>query len=267
MKPNNRINADDLGISPGCNAAIAQAIEHGYVNSVSILATGDYLEDAFLKVIGRFPDIDFGVHLNLTYGRSATTAPHLTRHGAFCHGFIGLLLRSAASSRFREAVEAEWDAQIRFLTFRGLKLTHLDSHRHVHMIPWLYRIAQRLAGRYDIPEIRHTRERAVFSIRVGRRGGFILNGGLPKFLVLKLLGAFCPPTTDREMFSILYTGALRAEMLQRLLAESRRVEVVVHPGLPELDQGVRFYGVQEREYRLSADRYREFEACRRPDPK
>ncbi len=264
MTPDSRINADDLGISPGCNAAVAQAIEHGHVNSVSILAAADYLEDAFLKVIGRFPDIDYGVHLNLTYGCSVTAAPCLTRRGEFCHGFLGLLLRSVASCRFREAVQAEWDAQIRFLTFRGLKLTHLDSHRHVHMIPGLYQIAQHLAAQYDIPEVRHTRERAGFSIRIGRRGSFILNGGLPKFLVLKLLGAFCPPTTDRELFSVLYTGALRAGMLERLLAERRRIEVLVHPGVPELDQGVRFYDVREREYRLSPDRRRELEACRYP---
>ncbi len=261
MKPLLRINVDDLGISPGCNAAAAEAARCGGVHSASILATGDYMEDAFLRVVGPFPNLEYGVHLNLTYGRSLSASPQLTRNGLFRYGFLGLLLQTAWRPALRREVEIEWDTQIRALMFRGVRISHLDSHRHVHMIPWLYRIAVRLADKYGIPEVRHARERIRFSLRIARSAEVFTNGGLVKLLILRALGLFCPRRTERSLFSVLYTGRIRAEMLDRLAAASSPVEALVHPGFPGLDQPVQFYDTNEQAYRLSPHRRAELEAC------
>jgi len=61
------INADDVGISPGCNAAVAECVAKEGVNSVSFIANGEYLDDA-LKRIPRSLKIHTGVHLTLSYG-------------------------------------------------------------------------------------------------------------------------------------------------------------------------------------------------------
>jgi len=261
MQPDLRINVDDLGISPGCNTATAEAARHGCVNSASILATGDYVDHAFLHVIGPVPDIEYGIHLNLTYGRGLSAATHLTRDGVFRFGFVGLFLRTAWSRTLRREIREEWDAQIRTLTFRGVRLSHLDSHRHVHMIPWLYRIAVCLADEYGIPEIRHVRERIGFSFRIARSAGVFFNGGLIKLLVLRTLGLFCSRRTEREVFSVLCTGRMRKKILDRLVSAPRPMEVLVHPGCPDLDESVRFYSSSEQEYRLSPYRRRELDAC------
>ena len=60
-----------------------------------------------------------------------------------------------------EEVEREWTAQIeKFLSY-GLKPTHLDSHHHVHGLPILHDVLERLAVKYNVPIRRCEEERAV----------------------------------------------------------------------------------------------------------
>ena len=44
------INADDLGMTPGTNQAIFEAYDWGYLNSTSLMSTGDYFDEALLEV-------------------------------------------------------------------------------------------------------------------------------------------------------------------------------------------------------------------------
>jgi len=47
-------------------------------------------------------------------------------------------------------VEKEWEAQIGKIRAAGIEPTHLDGHKHVHMLPGLFEIALRLAKRHGI---------------------------------------------------------------------------------------------------------------------
>src|SRR6266852_8305711 len=51
-------------------------------------------------------------------------------------------------------VEKEGEAQIRKVRDAGVLVTHLDGHKHVHMLPGLFEIALRLAKRHGIGAIR-----------------------------------------------------------------------------------------------------------------
>lgn len=261
MKTKIRINADDFGISPGCNSAVLKALAGGCLNSVSILATGDFLTDDAVTELRRVPELNCGVHLNLSYGRSLTRPPHLSRHGIFHLSFVALLLKSLFSPSLRREIESEWEAQINALRQRGISLAHLDSHRHVHLIPWLYAIAIRLAERYSIPEVRHARESLLFSLRLGRSLRLLRNGGIIKWLVLQACGLFCPRRTERKLFSVLYTGEIHAEMIQRLWQNPtpQKLEIILHPGIPELDRNIRFHTSAEQFYRLSPKRRQELQ--------
>src|SRR5262249_39099175 len=74
-------------------------------------------------------------------------------------GLSGLLtrwaLRPFAVSR---AVAIEWRAQIERLARAGVRVTHLDSHQHVHAFPPAYRCAVGLCKEYCIRAIRHPRK-------------------------------------------------------------------------------------------------------------
>src|SRR5208337_585427 len=59
------VNADDLGMSAEVNEAIFRAIEDGVVTSATILSNGSAVIPA-ARMLHRFPNCSFGVHLNLT---------------------------------------------------------------------------------------------------------------------------------------------------------------------------------------------------------
>src|SRR5258707_12192584 len=73
-------------------------------------------------------------------------------------GLEGFLLRLARRGLLLEEVEREWDAQIRKVRGAGIQPTHLDGHKHVHMLPGLFEIALRLAKRHGIGAIRVSHE-------------------------------------------------------------------------------------------------------------
>ena len=65
-----------------------------------------------------------------------------------------LSLLSMAGHKIREAIRAELAAQIQWVIDRGLKPTHLDSHKHIHAIPALFSIVCQLAARFGIGAVR-----------------------------------------------------------------------------------------------------------------
>ena len=60
--------------------------------------------------------------------------------------------------RLVAAIEAEVDAQIRWFLDRGVRPTHLDSHRHIHAFSPIFARVVALARRYDIRFVRRHRE-------------------------------------------------------------------------------------------------------------
>ncbi len=143
------IHADDYGLSPGVNRAIEEALESGAVTSCSIMLGEAAAHSAIAWAAGH-PQFDFGVHLNLTQGRPVlppSQVPSLVdSHGHFWRLGTFILRCSTGRVRLRE-VELEWRAQIGLLRAAGVVISHLDSHQHVHLLPWVFRnVAARLAA-------------------------------------------------------------------------------------------------------------------------
>src|SRR2546430_5337436 len=103
-----------------------------------------------------------GVHLNLSDGppvadRESVTSL-LTDGGEFAGGPENLLLRRARRGLSLAEVETELEAQIQKVRDAGIAPTHLDGHKHVHMLPGVFEIALRLAKRHGIRAIRGSLE-------------------------------------------------------------------------------------------------------------
>jgi len=155
------VNADDYGVCREVNAAIEQLAEAGLLGGVSVLANGAAWEQA-ANFLRDHPAVSAGVHFNAVEGRPVSTAPEvnlLTGADRKFAGLAGLLkrwmLRPIAVSR---AVEIEWRAQIERLLQARVRLTHADSHQHLHAFPPAFRCAARLCGAYGIWALRWPRE-------------------------------------------------------------------------------------------------------------
>jgi hopanoid biosynthesis associated protein HpnK len=239
------VNADDLGWTEGVNRGILEAFHRGIVTSTSLLANGEALAAA-VKAAKSAPGLGLGVHLNLSDGAPVadreTVTSLLNDDGNFAGGPESLLLKRARRGLVLDEVEEEWDAQIQKLRDTGIRPTHLDGHKHVHMLPGLFEIALRLAKKHGIEAIRVSLEesslRAALSSGAKHRSGVVMRQGV-QARGLKLLArdareqaARAGIATADYFCGIAQTGELTREGIERLLEilPEGTTEFMCHPG-------------------------------------
>ena len=239
------VNADDLGWTEGVNRGIAEAHRNGIVTSASLLANGAAFTGG-VELVLENPRLSVGVHLNLSDGAPVAgrqAVPSLVAEtGELVGGPESWLLKIAMRGLPVEQVEMEWQAQIQKVRDAGLAVTHLDGHKHVHMLPGLFEIALRLAKRHGIGAIRVSHEAS--SLRTALSGGaelrasVVLKQGV-QARGLKLLARDAREKVDRAGIAttdyfcgIAQTGALTREGVARLLRSlpEGTTELMCHPG-------------------------------------
>ncbi|MGB7582654.1 MAG: ChbG/HpnK family deacetylase [Sedimentisphaerales bacterium] len=155
------INADDFGFCESVNKGIVEAHTKGVLTSTTIMANMPAAEQA-VELAKNLPTLGLGVHLNLTAGkplcRDNTVKLILDSQGCFALSPGKLTLASLITGKVRTAIETELASQIQWLIDKGIKPTHLDSHKHIHSFPSIFPIVCRLAKRFSIPAIRYTFE-------------------------------------------------------------------------------------------------------------
>ena len=125
------IHSDDLGASHSENAASIYAMEHGSVNSASIMVPCPWFPE-IADYARNHPDMDFGLHLTLTSEwKHLQWGPVIGAAGSSLTDDRGYFYRSVAEFAQHanlDEVRAELRAQVdRALEF-GINVTHLDTH-------------------------------------------------------------------------------------------------------------------------------------------
>jgi len=175
------INADDFGLCEPVNQGVVEAFDRGVVTSASILATGEAFEQAAELATAR-PALDLGVHLALTQTRPLSPPERVPSlidgSGRLLDGWAAFLGRYARRGVGRRDIETELRAQIERTREAGLRVSHLDSHQHLHMLPGVLPLVVGLASEYGIGALRYPRQgRATASTGLSRRlQGKALNG-------------------------------------------------------------------------------------------
>ena len=152
-----------------------------------------------------------------------------------------MLLRIARRKLRLKEVEREWDAQITKIKNAGISPTHLDGHKHVHMLPGLFGVALRLARKHGVGAIRiaheESRLRALLSSRGGKNGVQLKQGVQARGL--KLLAQDAREMAERAgivatdyFCGIAQTGVMTREGVERLLGglPNGTTELMCHPG-------------------------------------
>lgn len=138
------INADDFGFTPDVNAGIIHAHRNGVLTSTTLMANGDAFEDA-VRLARETPTLDVGGHMVLIQGNSLLSGrpfPEKLRH----------TISAIATGQLDPYRELR--AQIERITDSGVRLTHLDSHKHTHIAPKVFRAVVKLAHEFQIPYVR-----------------------------------------------------------------------------------------------------------------
>jgi chitin disaccharide deacetylase len=245
MPPRLIINADDFGLTPGINRAIAELHAAGVLTSATLMAAGPAFDDAIATARAN-PTLAIGCHIVLTDGTPISppeTIPTLL--GPDKRTFrlkLAGFLAAALLGRIDEAdIARETLAQITRLQENGITPTHLDTHKHTHILPLIARPILVAAEKTGIPAIRNPFE-PTWSIALGKSPLLrrlqlrAIRHLRPRFLALPQIRDSQILTTDGTL-GISATGHLNPETLARTLAAMPEGtwELVCHPGYNDPD--------------------------------
>lgn len=146
-------NADDFGFTRDVNQGIVHAHREGILTATTLMATGAAFEHA-VALARENPTLDVGVHLVLVGSEGYPDT--LTR-----------LLVSLGRIRIYE----ELAVQVRKVMDAGIRPTHLDTHKHTHLLPPVLDAVIRIAGDFKIPWVRRPLARFGLFERVLERHG------------------------------------------------------------------------------------------------
>lgn len=243
------VNADDFGLCREINSGILQAHRAGIVTSTSLMAVGKAFADA-IDGCRLAPTLDVGVHLTAVAARPLlSTCSSLTDADGSFHASAGTFTRRWLRGAVRRAdLQAEWSAQIERILDEGIRLTHLDSHQHLHILPGLTEICQQLALRFRIPFIRVPVE-SLWRLEApsfhgcARMAGAAVLGGC--WLLGRLAAPRQPLARPLRFLGFHDGGRLDQQRLLRLLDSLRPgqgYELMCHPGHTPDDPDIQGWG-------------------------
>lgn len=231
------VNADDFGLTAGVNESVLALHRAGVLTSATLMATASHFGAAAAEALPS-PKLGVGCHVVLVDGTPELPPedlPNLAPGGRF-RPTLGAFVTDLMLGRIPEGeIESEAIAQIRKLQAAGVRVTHLDTHKHSHMFRRVLRPVLQAAMLTGVRAIRNPFEPEWALAATG-------NAPLTRRLQVKLLrtrlAGFLKMvrqaglvTTDGAV-GVLATGTLDAKIIRSLLeAMPEGVwELVCHPG-------------------------------------
>jgi hopanoid biosynthesis associated protein HpnK len=261
------LNADDFGLTRGINRAIGELHSAGVLTSATLMANGRAFDDA-VAVAHAHPTLGVGCHIVLTDGApisSPATIPSLLGpDGRSFRPSLIDFLRALFLGRIRqEDITREVLAQIQKLQQAGIRITHIDTHKHTHLFPAVARPLLDVADRTSIRAVRNPFEPssslALHHGSISRRLAInMINRLHPRFDATLQLHQGRILTTDGTV-AISATGELNANTLAQVLnalPPTGTYELCCHPGdndsdLDQITTRLRAHRDVEREALLS----------------
>lgn len=238
------MNADDFGLTAGVNRAVAQLHAAGVLTSTTLMARAGATSEAIDQALAT-PSMGVGCHVVLVDGEPVLPPKEIPslvdqKTGLFPATLSAFLARLFTGRLAAEEVEAEAAAQVGLLRSKGLRLTHIDTHKHTHMFPAVLRPVLRAARAADIHALRNPFEPA-WAVRATAGAGW---ARCTEVSLLRRLEARCRRIITQEGFvttdgtiAVVGTGVLNAAMVRSLLSAMPNGvwELVTHPGFNDAD--------------------------------
>ncbi|MDD5134716.1 MAG: ChbG/HpnK family deacetylase [Phycisphaerae bacterium] len=234
------INADDFGLCQGVNDAVAEAHTAGVLTSTTIMANMPAVDNA-ITIAKSTPSLGVGIHLNVLQGKPISTDRNIRLlidgSGQFKYSASKLAVMALTNTKICKAIEAELSAQIASIIDKGLKPTHLDSHKHFHCLSPIWRIVCSLAEKFNISAIRWPWEPETLC-----GGDWPKVGVKDKFraYIIRRMALGCQKLDSRFIktdifFGVTHTGRIDDKFWSELgqTQFAGIAEVMTHPGYPQ----------------------------------
>ncbi len=229
------ITADDFGAAPEVNEAVMRAHREGILTCTSLMVAAPGAAEA-VKLAKACPTLGVGLHLVLVEGRPVLPSSQIPALVGPDGNFRTDMVRASFGMFFRPKVRrqlaAEIEAQFAAFASTGLKLDHVNAHKHFHLHPTIGGLLVKIGRRYGLRSVRVPIE----PIDVLRRiEPGVSGGGVERFVGARLkdrlwAGGIWSPDA---VFGLAWSGAMTAKRVAALLDNlpDGVSEVYLHPAL------------------------------------
>jgi hopanoid biosynthesis associated protein HpnK len=229
------VTADDFGAAREVNDAIEDAHTHGVLTATSLMVAAPAASDAVARA-RRLPGLRVGLHIVLVEGRPMlppSSIPDLVDETGH---FRTDMVRSATEMFFRPGVRRqlthEIEAQFDAFQASGLRLDHVNTHKHFHLHPTIASTILKVGKRHGMRAMRVPLEprEVLMAVEPGRNAA-------PAYVTdpwarlsrarLRRAGLVIPD----QVFGLAWSGAMNAARLAGLIGHlpAGLTEIYLHP--------------------------------------
>jgi hopanoid biosynthesis associated protein HpnK len=229
------VTADDFGAAVQVNDAVEHCHRHGILTAASLMVGGAAAHDAVLRARA-MPSLRVGLHLVLVDGAPvlpAAVVPDLVdTHGDFRNDMV----RAGAAMFFRPNVrrqlEAEIEAQFAAFAATGLRLDHVNAHKHFHLHPTIAALIVKIGRAHGVRGARVPLEPQGILGKIERRqtsGVTALTAPFARALRWRFRNAGI--AVPDHVFGLAWSGAMHGERLTGLITHLPEglCEIYMHP--------------------------------------
>lgn len=218
------ITADDFGLHPAVNEAVETAHRSGVLTATSLMVGAPAVQDAARRARA-LPGLHVGLHLTLADGRAVL--PHhqipdlVDADNRFHDNMVSAGWRFFALPRVRAQLAAEIRAQFAAFAALGLKLDHLDAHKHFHLHPTVLSLIVRIGRDFGLTAVRVPAEPRLTLTRLLT----------PWLALMRARLRTAGLDSNDQLFGLAHSGAMDESRLLRIVGQLPPgvTEIYLHP--------------------------------------
>lgn len=229
------VTADDFGAAVEVNEAVERAHKNGILTAASLMVTGDAAGDAVTRA-RNLPSLRVGLHLVLVEGRPVlpvSAVPDLVDASGL---FRTDMARAGAAMFFlpkvRRQLAAEIEAQFAAFDATGLRLDHVNAHKHFHLHPTIADEIVKAARRHRVRGARVPLEpQGVLGRVENHKASGVVALTVPFAWMLRARFRRAGIAAPDSVFGLAWSGAMTTDRLKGLIEQLPEglTEIYTHP--------------------------------------
>jgi chitin disaccharide deacetylase len=231
------VNADDFGLTESVSNSIVRIFHLGNLNSTTLMVNMPGTQHA-VQLAKENPLLSVGLHFCITEGKSLSGVSSITDEQG---GFLSrsTLIKKMLRRRVDTAhIKLEFEAQLAKFHSFGIRLSHIDSHQHIHMSPQVFLAIAPIIEREGVP-MRIVRPVLNHRLAIKRPVKY-LKQVVNASIAVTLRNRFNGKTNDClvSIFDLENISGVTPQVYERLIGDTGVhgvVEVMVHPFSPGAD--------------------------------
>jgi chitin disaccharide deacetylase len=231
------VTADDFGAAAQVNEGVERAHRNGILSAASLMVAGAAAGDAVQRA-RTMPSLRVGLHLVLVEGKPILPA-HAVPDLVDASGHFRTDMARAGAAMFffpkvRAQLAAEIEAQFAAFAATGLRLDHVNAHKHFHLHPTIAALIVKAAKAHGVKGARVPLEpQAVLGRIEPHKASGVVMLTAPFARALRARFRRAGIAAPDSVFGLAWSGAMTAARLAGLIAHlpNGLSEIYMHPAI------------------------------------